>query len=143
MRSTFTDPSGGGWEDNGVPYASWDCKGVNLLCSTGQWTEVAHIATKSMPFGSRPAVSVLFGEITPSVERPWTTLEVTNNDPTNSPRSVSVFSNRYDLSQNGVANTGDCLLTKFDYGAQAFADELLDWSIFASTTDEQEEKAEK
>jgi hypothetical protein len=42
-----------------------------------------------------------------------------------------------------VATTGDSLLTKFDYGAQAAADELLDWGIYGGTQDEQQEAVSK
>jgi hypothetical protein len=137
------DTTGTVWADNGTAYPSWDAKGVNLLCSTGQWTEVAHISAKSMPVGARPAVSVLLGEINPSTERPWNLLEVTSPDPPSTPRSKSVFSDRYALAQNGVPDEGDCILTKFDYGAQAYGDELLDWGIFATTEDERKEEVQK
>jgi hypothetical protein len=137
------DSTGTVWTDVGTPYPSWDAKGVNLLCATGQWSEVAHISAKSMAVGARPAVSVLLGEINPSTERPWNVLEVTSPDPPSTPRSKSVFSDRYALAQNGVADEGDCILTKFDYGMQAFGDELLDWGIFATTEDERKEEAQK
>ncbi|OYV36705.1 MAG: hypothetical protein B7Z80_14850 [Rhodospirillales bacterium 20-64-7] len=135
------DTTGTVWTDNGVGYPAWDAKGVNLLCSTGQWAEVAHISAKSMPVGARPIVSVLLGEIGPSTARPWDVLEVTSNDPPDTPRILSAFSDRYDLLQNGVATTGDCILTKFDYGTQACGDELLDWAIFAGMHDERVEEA--
>ena len=45
------DNTGTVWQDRpaGVAtgYPSWDAKGVNLLCSTGQWAETAHVSTKS------------------------------------------------------------------------------------------------
>lgn len=137
------DTTGTVWTDNGNAYPSWDAKGVNLLCATGQWTEVAHISAKSTAVGARPVVSVLLGEIAPSTERPWNVLEVTSPDPPQTPRSKSVYSDRYALAQNGVADTGDCILTKFDYGTQAVGDELLDWGIFATTEDERKEEAQK
>lgn len=137
------DTTGAVYGDNGTTYSAWDAKGVNLLCSTGQWTEVAHISAKSAAVGARPIVSVLLGEIAPSVQRPWNVLDVTSPDPPDTPRSVSVYSDRYGLAQNGMADTGDCILTKFDYGSQAVADELLDWGIYASTEDERKEAAEK
>lgn len=129
--------------DNGTAYPAWDAKGVNLLCSTGQWAEVAHISAKSAAVGARPIVSVLLGEIAASTARPWNVLQVTSNDPPDTPRTLSAYSDRYDLLQNGMETTTDCMLTKFDYGTQAFADELLDWGIFASMHDERKEEAEK
>jgi hypothetical protein len=123
-------------------YESWDVKGVNLLNPTGEVTEVAHIATKSLAVGKRPIVSVLLGEIKPSPERPYNALDITGSDPALTPKSKSVYSDQYDLLQNGVAVQSDSILTKFDYQAQAFGDELLDWGIFAGTENERKETAE-
>ena len=137
------DATGTVWNDNGSPYPSWNAKGVNLLCSTGQWVEVAHISTKSAAVGARPAISVLLGEIAPTPRRPYHTLNLDSitNDPPDTRRSTTVFSDRYVLAQNGVEANGDCILTKFDYGTQAVGDELLDWGIFASVHDERQEEA--
>lgn len=131
--------------DNGVPYDAWDAKGVTLLCSTGQWASVEHISAKSKPVGARPVVSVLLNEIEPSEERPYSVLQIAekSNDPPRNRRSISAYSDRYTTSQNGDENTGDCILVKFDYGAQDEADELWDWGIFASVKDEREEQAQR
>lgn len=139
------DTTGQVFTDNGVPYDAWDAKGVTLLCSTGQFAEVAHISTKSAAVGERPVVSVLFNEIQPSPERPYSVLQLgqKSNDPPRNRRSVSVYSDRYVLAQNGMETTGDCLLTRFDYGTQDQPDELLDWNIFATVMDEREEAAAK
>jgi hypothetical protein len=139
------DDTGTIWQDNAASYPAWDVKGVNLLCSTGQWAEIAHVAAKSMPVGKRPVISVLLGEISASVDRPWVALDLggNSNDPADTPRSLSVFSDRYRLAQNGFATTGDCISTKFDYGVQAYGDELLDWAIFAAIHEEMEEAAAK
>lgn len=126
-------------------YPAWDAKGVNVLCSTGQVSEVAHIATKSTAVGARPQVSVLLGEIAPSTARPWDLLKLDfkSEDPPTVPASVSAYSNRYVLRQNGEANTGDCILTKFDYGSQTVGDELLDWATLAAVHEEREAQAAK
>jgi hypothetical protein len=137
------DSTGESHTDNGEPYPSWDAKGVNLLCSTGQWADVAHVSAKSTSVGARPIISVLFGEIQPSSTRPYNVLDVTGPDPPEQPPSESVFSDRYNLAQNGMSDTGDCILTRFDYGIQDEPDELLDWGIFAAVHDERIEQAEK
>jgi hypothetical protein len=137
------DQTGTVFTDNGTAYDAYDTKGVNLLCSTGQVTEVAHISAKSAAVGSRPVMSVLLGEIAASTARPFAQLAVTGPDPATTPRSKSVFSDRYDLAQNGVNSLSDCILVKFDYGTQAAADELYDWGIFASTEEERKEEAAK
>jgi hypothetical protein len=139
------DTTGTVWGDGSgnTAFDAWDAKGVNLLCSTGQWTEVAHISAKSTAVGARPVVSVILNEIEalPAQGRPWNVLEITGQDPARGQRSKSVFSDRYALAQNGVDDLGDCILTKFDYGSQTVGDELLDWGIFASTDEERKEEA--
>lgn len=139
------DPTGTVFNDNGVQYPAWDAKGVTLLCTTGQWATVSHISTKSRAVGARPLVSVLLNEIQPTPEHPYSILDLSDksNDPPRNPRSLTAYSDRYDLAQNGVEMTGDCLLTKFDYGEQDEPDELLDWNIFASVQEEREETAAK
>lgn len=139
------DDTGTVYDDNGTPYPAWDAKGVNILCSTGQWAEVSHISSKSTAAGIRPIVSVLLNEIQPSPERPYNVLQLKekSNDPPLNRRSRSVYSDRYVLAQNGVEDTGDCILTRFDYGSQAVGDELLDWAIYASVHDERQAEAEK
>jgi hypothetical protein len=138
-----TTATGFSYADNGTAYSSFDVKGVNLLCTTGQFSEVAHISAKSAAVGARPTVSVLMGEIAPSTQRPWDVLTKTSNDPADTPKSQSVFSDRYSLAQNGAAYQGDCIMTKFDYGTQAVQDELLDWGIYGSVEDERKESAER
>jgi hypothetical protein len=136
--TVWSDPVAG--EPTGYP--SWDAKGVNRLCSTGQWAEVVHISTKSRAVGARPKISVLLGEIEPSPKRPYRELNLDDksNDPSKTPRSLSAFSDRYVLKQSGANTLGDCLLTKFDYGSQTVGDRLLDWEIFGRVHEEREEE---
>lgn len=136
------DATGTVFTDNGVPYPAWDIKGVMMLCSTGQWCEVSHVSTKSMAVGARPVVSTLMGEIRPTANHPWNALKLNNksNDPPETPKSESVFSDRYLLAENGVPCTGDCISVRFDYGSQDEPDELLDFGIFAALMNEREEQ---
>ena len=139
------DDSGEVYADNGTAYPSWDDKGVNQLCSTGQFAETVHISTKSAAVGARPVISILIGEIKPSMKRPFLPLNLDDksNDPSRTPPSVSVYSDRYVLKQGGSNTLGDCLLTRFDYGTQAEPDELLDWGIYARVHEEREEQVSK
>ena len=136
------DDSGEVYSDNGTGYPSFDVKGVTQLCTTGQWAETVHISAKSAAVGKRPIVSVLLGEIQPSVKRPYRALKLDDksNDPARTPKSQSVYSDRYVLKQSGINTLSDSLLTKFDYGTQTVADELLDWGIYAREHDEREEQ---
>jgi hypothetical protein len=136
------DDSGDVYDDDGTGYPSWDSKGVNQLCTTGQWAETVHISTKSAAVGKRPIISVLLGEVKPSTKRPYRALKLDDksNDPSRTPKSQSVYSDRYVLKQSGINTLSDSLLTKFDYGTQTVADELLDWGIYAREHDEREEQ---
>jgi len=113
-----------------LPYPAWDVKGVTLLCSTGQVSEIAWIATKSMAVGKRPTVGFLMNEIKPTNTNPFTILEPTNQDPANLPPSTTAYCDVYNAMQNGVPAKGDCVSLKFDYGLQLFGDELLDFQIY-------------
>jgi hypothetical protein len=140
--TVWTDWTGGA----ATPYPSWDAKGVTLLASTGQWASIRHISAKSVNTGGpRPTISVLFNEIYPSAERPYIALppEGISNDPPRNPPSVSVYSDRYRVAQQGMEMTGDCILVKFDYGTLAYGDELLDWGIYGKVNEEAEEQAAK
>lgn len=136
------DDTGTVYSDNGTGYPSWDAKGVNQLCTTGQFVETVHISTKSTAVGKRPIISVLLGEIKPSAKRPYRALKLDDksNDPAKTPKSESVYSDRYVLKQRGANTLSDSLLTKFDYGTQTVGDELLDWGIYAREHDEREEQ---
>lgn len=131
--------------DNGTLYDSYDCKGVNLLCTTGQEAEVSHISAKSAAVGARPIVSVLMNEIAASTQRPYIKLGLgtKSNDPPRALPSVSVYSDRYVGLQQGTPLLGDCMITKFDYGTQDQPDELLDWGYYATVKDEREESEAK
>lgn len=140
------DDSGTVADDNGTPYPAWDAKGVTLLCTTGQWSDIKHVSAKSKNTGGpRPTISVLFGEIEPSAERPYINLELIGkgNDPPRNRESKSVYSDRYRLAQQGEDTNGDCILVKFDYGTNAFTDELLDWGLYGGIHEEDEEQAAK
>jgi hypothetical protein len=117
------------------PYPSWDVKGVTLLCTTGQVSELAWIATKSTATGKRPTVGILMNEIAPTPDRPFTILQATNQDPANLPASLTAYSDVYNCMQNGAPLKGDCVSLKFDYGLQKFGDELLDFQIYGRKDD--------
>ena len=135
------DTTGTIFTDGGTPYPGWDVKGVILLCTTGQWTEVAWISTKSAAVGARPTISTLLGEIAPTATKFWNQLGPPKKDPANTPASKSVYSDRYETAINGANETSDSIMVKFDYGTQAYGDELMDWGIFASTEEERKEQA--
>jgi hypothetical protein len=127
------------WNDNGTAYSAWDAKGVTLLCSTGDVAEAAWVATKSAAVGARPVISVLMGEIAATASSPWSVLQPTSPDPADQPRSQTVYSDRYSCQQGAAVNKSDCILTKFDYGAQAFGDELWEFAIYGAKDEERKE----
>lgn len=139
------DNTGSVFTDNGTPYPAWDDRGVIILCSTGQWVELAHIALKSRAYGARPQVSVLINELQSSTKRPFDLLALVmkSNDPPLQRKNLSLYSDRYSCQQNGNPMLCDSVTVRFDYGTQNEPDELLDWGIFTSLHDERSEEAAK
>jgi hypothetical protein len=138
---TMRDTTGTVWTDynsgTATAYPFWDAKGVIRLCESGQIAEVAHVGLKSTNSGgARPVVSLLMDEIAPSTAVPWDVLQITGNDPPDVPPSYSMYSDRYVALQNNVTPKGDCVLLKVDYGSQAYADELLMYSIYGAKKEE-------
>jgi hypothetical protein len=74
--------------------------------------------------------------------RPYNTLEVTGNDPALTPKSKSVFSDQYDLMQNGQSSPKRHHPHEVRLRLAGFGDELLEWGIFASTENERKEEAQ-
>ena len=111
-------------------YPSYDVKGVTLLCSTGEVSDLAWIATKSSAVGSRPTVGYLMNEIAPTNSRPFEILQPTSQDPADLQPSITAYSDVYSCLQSGTAPKGDCVSLKFDYGSQQYGDELLDFQIY-------------
>lgn len=122
----------GGIEPIFIPYPAWDVKGVTLLCSTGQVSDVAWIATKSALQGARPTIGILMNEIAPSTSFPFMVLQRTAQDPADLPPTETVYSDQYSCMQNGSAPKGDAISIKYDYGTQDAADELLDFQIYGT-----------
>lgn len=126
--TTNADWSGGSY----VPYPSWDVKGNIVLCQSGEVSEIAHIALKSMARGARPLVGVLLGEIAASTATPFETLSPTSCDPPILAPSQTTYSDRYVLEQNGCCPKCDNFQLKVDYGTQNVADELLMFSVYGA-----------
>jgi hypothetical protein len=98
------------------------------------------VAAKSAATGARPVISLLMGEIAATANTPWAVLQPTTQDPADQPPSQTVYSDRYSGQQGAGVLKSDCVLTKFDYGTQAFGDELLEFSIYGAK--EEERKAQ-
>lgn len=114
-------------------YEAYDTKGNIVLCPSGEIAELAHVSLTSTAVGNRPTVSLLLGEIAPTLETPFDTLQITDSDPPAPlPASTTLYSDRYSALQNGVCPKCRHFQFKVDYGAQAAADELLEFSIYGA-----------
>jgi hypothetical protein len=123
--TVWTDPISG----TATPYPSWNVRGVMILCSSGDVATLGWIAAKSKLAGARPTMSVLLDEIGPTVALPWIPLQPTSSDPPDLPPSNTYYSDRYSTQQNTQTPRGDAALVKFDYGSQAYGDELYEFAI--------------
>ena len=114
-------------------YPAYDVKGNIVLCPSGEIAELSHVALTSTAVGNRPSVSLLLGEIAPTLETPFDVLQITDSDPPAPlPASTTLYSDRYSALQNGVCPKCRHFQFKVDYGTQAAADELLEFSIYGA-----------
>ena len=120
--------------DNGTAFESYMTMGNIVLCQSGEVAEIAHIALKSTAINgaTKPVVSILLGETSASAAMPFDVLSITSADPPNLPASTTLWSDRYTALQNGKTPKCDNFQLNIDYGAQAYADELLNFSIYGA-----------
>ncbi len=122
------------------PYPSYQTIGNITLCESGEIAEVAHIGLKSVLVGSKPTVSILFGELAATAAVPFDVLHNTAPDPPDLPPSQTIYSDRYVTMQNGVCPLCEHLQLKIDYGMQAFPDELLKHAIYGAHHSERKQQ---
>ena len=128
--------------DNGQSFPSYMTLGNIVLAQTGEVAEIAHIALKSKAItgAARPLVSLLLGEIAASTATPFDQLQISGNDPTDLPASLTIWSDRYVALQNGVTPKCDNFQLKIDYGQQAFPDETYNFSIYGAKHSERRQQ---
>lgn len=118
--------------DNGTPYPANTTLGSIVLAHPGQLAGLAFITLESLLIGSKPALSVLIGEIAGTFEP----LNRTRQDPTNLPPSSSLYSDRYHFMQNQTPVWCRHFQMDIAWPAEDAANELLTFTIFGQTWNE-------
>ena len=120
------------WTDAGTPYPANTTFGSIVLAQPGQLAGLAFFTLESLLIGSKPALSVLMGEIAGTFEP----LNRTRQDPTNLPPSVSLYSDRYHFMQNQTPVWCRHFQMDIAWPAEDAANELLTFTVFGQTWNE-------
>ena len=118
--------------DDGTPYPANTTFGSIVLAQPGQLAALAFITLESLLIGSKPALSILMGEVAGTFEP----LNRTRQDPTNLPPSTSLYSDRYHFMQNQTPAWCRHFQMDIAWPAENAANELLTFTIFGQTWNE-------
>jgi hypothetical protein len=118
--------------DNGVAYDAYFVIGNIVLAQPGQLAEISFVAADLSIGGSTPTVSVLFDELAPSVQVPFTALPLSIPDPPELPASVSILGLRWYISQAQLPAWCRHMQLKVDWGASATFDEIYSNTLFGA-----------
>jgi hypothetical protein len=118
--------------DNGIPYAATTEFGSIVLAEPGQLAELSFITLESVRAGTRPALSLLLGEVSGEFE----TLKRTRQDPPNLPPSNSLFSDRYHFEQSQKTAWCRHFQMQISWAEEDAQNELLTFTIFGQTWQE-------
>lgn len=122
--------------DNGQPYDAFFLIGSLVLAQPGQLAEIVFLTTDSIAIGTRPSISVQLDEIAPFSAGMFENLPLFVPDPPQLTPSVSLYSNRYYLSQSQQPALGRSLQMRFDWGLDTVQNELLSLTVFGSYSTE-------
>lgn len=118
--------------DAGTPYRANTTFGSIVLAQPGQLAALAFITLESLLIGSKPALSILMGEVAGTFEP----LNRTRQDPTNLPPSTSLYSDRYHFQQNQTPAWCRHFQMDIAWPEEDAANELLTFTIFGQTWNE-------
>jgi hypothetical protein len=126
--------------DAGVAFAVDTVLGSIVLAQPGQLSAMSFITLESMPYGSKPGLGVLLGEISPPlagvISPLFDTLFRTRQDPPNLPPSTTLYSDRYHFMQNQNEVWCRHFQMQLSWPAEDAANELLTFTIFGQTWQE-------
>jgi hypothetical protein len=122
--------------DNGVAYDAFGLIGSIVLAQPGQLAEILFMTFDSVARGNRPTVSIQLDEIAPFSAGMFEVLPAYVQDPTQLTPSVSMFSNRYYLSQTQQPALGRSMQVRLDWGTDTVQNELLSMTVFGGFSNE-------
>lgn len=125
------------FQDNGENYTWYATVGSHVLANPGQLAEVAFITTDSAAVGTPLSVSVILDEAFPNYTGPFENIPEYVEDPPTLPKSTSIYSQRFYLSQTQQPAVCRSLQYKLTFPAEPFKNEIWTASIFGALLTEQ------
>jgi hypothetical protein len=122
--------------DNGAAYPAYSDFGVITLASPGQLAGIGWMNLEAINMQNEPLLSMLMGELSVSVATPLELVKRTRHDPPNLPESLTLDSTRYTFLRGGSPIWCRHLIFRVDFGTTTTPDELLSFTIFGSTYQE-------
>lgn len=129
--------------DNGANYGdTYATIGTIQLCQPTEVAEVAEIILDSMKVGTAPTVGLLLDEINPTVEKEFTMLERTGQDPPLLPPSVTTFNDRFSTMQNGKPTECRHMQLKIQLSVEDEPNQILTHTIYGRRKAERKQPAQ-
>ena len=122
--------------DLGVPFTAHTTFGSIVLAHPGELAQLAFFTLESKKVGSRPALSVLLGEVYSTDSAPFESLGRTRQDPPLLPPSDTLYSDRYHFLQSQAPAWCRHFQMDVAWPAEDAANELLTFTIFGQTWQE-------
>jgi hypothetical protein len=119
--------------DNGIAFPVETDFGNIVLAQPGELAALTFITLESVRVGTRAGLALLLGEIKPSSEVPFESLNRTRQDPVNLPPSMSLFSDRYHFAQKQQTAWCRHFQMRVSWPAEDAPNELLAFTIFGQT----------
>lgn len=124
------------FSDNGVAYSAWAVIGSLVLAQPGQVAEIQFITTDSVRLGTPLELGILLDEALPYYTEPFDVLKHWTDDPYSLPRSKSLLSQRFYLSEEDETALCRHMQLKINFGTEAVQNELLTLTVFGGYAQE-------
>ncbi len=125
------------FQDNGQGYTWFATVGSHVLANPGQLAEVAFITTDSAAIGSPLSMGVILDEAVPLYTGPFENIPEWVEDPPTLPKSTSILSQRFYLSQTQEPAVCRSLQYQITFPAENAQNALWTCSIFGAILQEQ------
>ena len=133
---TKTTDAAQGPGDNGATFSAFAVIGSVVLTHPSELALVLFITTEAIAAGSHPTVSVILDEIAPSIAVPFVSLGSFVPDPPELVAAQTIYNDRFYISQTRQPAICRHFQARFDWPAEAAANELLTWSVIGAHTEE-------
>lgn len=124
------------YTDNGAAYAAYFVVGSLVLAQPGQLAEIVFLTMDSDAVGTRPVIEIQLDEIAPHSAGLFEALDNFVADPTELAPSVSIYAQRFYLSQTQQPALCRHLQIRVNWGSDAVQNQMLSLTIFGGFAQE-------